>query len=231
MDATGTAMFADAVARISRSIFPIFFLQEHGEECVLGVCGTGFFVDDSGLFITADHFMTPTPTGCTHLYYGLLPDEIIPTPLEIEPVASDASRDVFVGRVACATSVAVEFSRETVRPGAAVCLSGYPMAVVVKTPEGKFSGNVRRYWQPSFAIDATRTVIGGRTYDGYIVQQTCLPGMSGGPVFDTAGLVCGMAVATLSRTIPMPDGSATVVSNGIVADNHHIRGVLDTVSV
>ena len=43
-------------------------------------------------------------------------------------------------------------------------------------------GNVRRYWQPTFVIDATQTVIDGRTYDGYIVGHACFPGMSGGPV-------------------------------------------------
>jgi hypothetical protein len=42
--------------------------------------------------------------------------------------------------------------------------------------------------------------------------------MSGGPVFDSDGNVRGMAVATLTRTIPDTDTSPTVVRNGIVID-------------
>ncbi|MBV8715553.1 MAG: hypothetical protein JOZ65_10850, partial [Chloroflexi bacterium] len=59
-----------------------------------------------------------------------------------------------------------------------------------------------------------------------IVQDACLPGMSGGPVFDTAGKVRGMSMATLRRTIPDPTGPPVVVSNGIVVDVDHIRDFL-----
>jgi S1-C subfamily serine protease len=215
-------VFADAVSKITESIFPIFFVQEQGDECILGVCGTGFFVDDSGLFVTADHFMTPTPPGCTHYYYGKVPDQVCQPAVEIERIANDPARDLFLGRVPRDYLEPVEFSQTPLRPGNSVCLSGYPMAVVVSTPGGGFTGNVRRYWQPTFVIDATQAIISNRTYDGYIVQHTCLPGMSGGPAFDMQGKVCGMGLATLTRTIPELDGNATVVSNGIVIDLEHI---------
>ena len=221
-------MFADAVSKISASIFPIFFVQERGDECILGVCGTGFFVDDSGLFATADHFMSPAPTGCVHYYYGRVPDQVCQPAVEIECVAHDPTRDLFIGRVSHQSVRAVEFSDAPVLPGSSVCLAGYPMAVVVARADGGFTGNVRRYWQPTFVIDATRTVIGSRTYDGYITQHVCLPGMSGGPVFDTEGKVRGMGVATLTRTIPSLDDNETVVSNGIVVAIEHIRAFLES---
>jgi hypothetical protein len=88
-------------------------------------------------------------------------------------------------------------------------------------------GSVRRYWQPTFAIDTTQVVIGKRTYDGYIVEHACLVGMSGGPVFDTEGKVRGMAAATVSRTVPDPSGSLTVLPNGVVIDVEHIQGFLE----
>jgi S1-C subfamily serine protease len=214
-------MYADAVARIAESIFPIYYVDRQRE--LVGVCGTGFFIDDSGLFLTSEHVMASPPPGATAYYYGRTPDEVC-EPLEFEHVASEPARDLYVGRMT--PRPPVELSDEPVRPGDAVCLSGYPMAVLDVSPQG-LVGNVRRYWQPTFAIDATETVIDGRTYHGYIVQHPCFPGMSGGPVFDTEGRVRGLAAATLSRTIPAAPGEPpTVVSTAVVIDVAHIREFL-----
>jgi S1-C subfamily serine protease len=219
-------MYADAFAKITESIFPIFFV--HSERDLVGVCGTGFFVDDSGLFLTSDHVMAAPPPGSTMYYYGKIPDEVCEPAVEIEQVASDPAQDLYLGRVARDYLQPVEVSDEPVRPGDSVCLSGYPMAVLDFSSEGRLVANVRRYWQPTFVIDATQAVIHGRTYDGYIVQHSCLAGMSGGPVFDMEGKVRGMAAANLTRTIPPEPGeSPTVVPNGIVIDVAHIRGLLE----
>ncbi|HEX6023288.1 MAG TPA: serine protease, partial [Solirubrobacter sp.] len=124
----------------------------------------------------------------------------------------------------------VELSDEPIRPGDSVCLSGYPLAILDVGPQGGLVGNVRRYWEPTFSIDAAQALIDGRMYDGYIVQHSCFPGMSGGPVFDVEGKVRGMAAATLTRTIPaMPGETPTRVSNAIVIDVDHIRAFLDAV--
>jgi S1-C subfamily serine protease len=220
-------MYADAVAKITESIFPIFYVEPQSD--LVGVCGTGFFVDDSGLFLTSDHVMASPPPGSTTYYYGKTPDQVCDPAVEFARVASDPARDLHLGRVARDYLQPVEVSYEPVRPGDSVCLSGYPMAVLDISPGGGLVGNVRRYWQPTFVIDATQTVIDGRTYDGYIVQHACFAGMSGGPVFDMEGKVRGMAAATLTRTIPaVPGESPTVVPNGIVIDAEHIRGFLET---
>src|ERR1700754_4216578 len=162
-------MYADAVARIAESIFPIYYVDPEHE--LAGVCGTGFFIDDGGLFLTSEHVMASPPPGATAYYYGRTPDEVC-EPLEFEHVASDPAHDLYLGRVDSQPPATISDTR--VRPGDAVCLSGYPMAVLDAGPQG-LVGNVRRYWQPTFVIDATETVIGGRTYDGYIVQHPCFP--------------------------------------------------------
>src|SRR3954470_18400195 len=167
------------------------------------------------------------PAGAEHYYFGNLPDELIQPPLKIERVASDPGRDLYLGRVRRNQSRAVELSGEAVRPGDSVCLSGYPMAEVSANAEGGFVANVRRYWQPTFVIDATQAVVGHRVYDGYIVGHPCFSGMSGGPVFDVEGKVRGMGVATVTRTEPELDGDSTVVKNGIVLDREHIRTFMD----
>lgn len=220
-------MYADAVAKITESIFPIFYIQSDGDRCDVGVRGTGFFLDDSGLFLTADHVIAGAPDGSTLYYYGKVPDEVCDPAVEIERVASDPGRDLYLGRVRRDSLHRVELSDEPVRPGDSICLAGYPMPVLAISSEGRLVGSVRRYWQPTFAIDTTQVVIGNRTYDGYIVQHSCLVGMSGGPVFDTAGKVRGMAAATVSRTVPDPSGSLTVVPNGVVIDLEHIEGFLE----
>jgi len=219
-------MYADAVARITESIFPIFYVQPQND--VVGVCGTGFFIDDGGLFLTSEHVMASPPPGSTLYFYGKTPDEVCEPAVEFEHVASDPAQDLYLGRVARDYLQPVEVSNAPVRPGNSVCLSGYPMAALEISPHGGLVGNVRRYWQPTFVIDAMQTVIDGRLYDGYIVQHPCYAGMSGGPVFDMGGRVRGMAAATLTRTIPpLPGESPIVVPNAIVIDVEHIRSFLE----
>jgi len=219
-------MFADAVATITESIFPIFYVGAENETA--GVCGTGFFVDDSGLFLTSEHVMAAPPPGSTLYFYGKTPDEVCDPAVAIEHVASDPAQDLYLGRVARDYLQGVELCDEPVRPGTSVCLSGYPLAVLAVEAQRGVVGNVRRYWQPSFVIDAAQAVIDGRTYDGYIAQHACFSGMSGGPVFDVDGKVRGLAAATLTRTIPpLPGETPTVVANAIVIDVPHIRAFLE----
>lgn len=220
-------MYADAVAKITESIFPIFFIRSDGDSCDVGVRGTGFFIDDDGHFLTADHVIAGAPAGSTLYYYGKVPDEVCDPAVEIEHVFSDPGHDLYLGRVSRDSLRPVEFSEEPVRPGSSVCLAGYPMPVLSISSGGGLVGSVRRYWQPTFAIDTTQVVIGTRAYDGYIVQHSCLVGMSGGPVFDMEGTVRGMATATISRSVPDPNGSLVDLPNGVVIDVEHIDRFLD----
>ena len=219
-------MYADAVARISQSLFPIFYL--HQEDKLVGVCGTGVFVGDDGLFLTSDHVMASPPAGSTVYFYGRAPDEVCDPAVELEHVWSDPSQDLYLGRVATDLAWPATLSNDHVRPGDSVCLSGYPLTDLSISPHGGIVGSVRRHWQPTFVIDEAQVVIQSRTYAGYIVEHPCYPGMSGAPVFDTAGAVRGLVGANLSRTIPpLPDEVPTVLANGIVIDVEHIRVFLE----
>jgi S1-C subfamily serine protease len=220
-------MFAEAVAKLSASIFPIFFAFEQDGVPAVSVSGTGFFVDNSGLFVTADHIMTCAPAGSMYYYYGNLPDQLCQPAVEIERVASDAGRDLYLGKVGRDYTRAVELSGEMVRPGESVCLSGYPMAEVSINADRGVVAKVRRYWQPTFVIDVTQAVVDGRVYDGYLVGHPCFSGMSGGPVFDVEGKVRGMAVATVTRSEPELTGELMIVKNGIVLDVEHIRAFVE----
>lgn len=216
-------MYADAIEKISESLFPIFFTTDLNGAVAMGVSGTGFFVSDDGLFLTVDHIMQCTPPGSTYFYYGRVPDSVCAPAVEIECVARDPAHDLYLGRVPRDFLSPVEYGERAVRPGDTVCLSGYPMAIVTLNDNGGFTGSVRRYWQPSFVIDGVQASIESRQYTGYIVQHPCYSGMSGAPVFDTDGRVRGMSVANLTRTIPDLSGPGQVVSNGIVADLDSLR--------
>src|SRR5919201_61817 len=120
----GLSMYADAVSKISESIFPIFFAYEQDDRVTMGVSGTGFFVEESGLFVTVEHIMTCAPADSTYYYYGKLPDQVCQPAVEIEHVASDPARDLYLGRVRRDDLQPVVFSSEPVRPGDYVCLSG-----------------------------------------------------------------------------------------------------------
>jgi serine protease Do len=220
-------MFADAVAKLSASVFPIFYAYEHADGPIVSVSGTGFFVDDDGLFVTADHIMNCAPAYAGYYYFGNLPDELIQPPLEIERVAHDPGRDLYLGRVGRDRLRGVDLSGDAVRPGESVCLAGYPMAEVSINANGGFVANVRRYWQPTSVVDTTQAVVGDRVYDGYLVGHPCFSGMSGGPVFDVQGRVRGMAAATVTRSEPDIDGDPIVVRNGIVLDGEHLRAFID----
>jgi S1-C subfamily serine protease len=220
-------MYADAVARIAASIFPIVYV--HRDAGLVGVCGTGCFIGDGGLFLTSDHVMGSPPPGSTLYFYGRAPDEVCDPAVELEHVWSDPSQDLYLGRVALDHVQPAELSDEPVRPGDSVCLSGYPLADIEMTPHGGLVGSIRRHWQPTFAVDAAEVVIQGRTYSGYLVEHPCYPGMSGAPVFDMAGDVRGLVGASLTRTIPpLPDEVPTVLANGVVIDVEHIRAFIDT---
>ena len=192
----------------------------------MGVSGAGFFVGDDGMFVTVDHIMKCAPPGSTYYYYGNLPDQLSQPAVEIEHVASDSDRDLYLGRIARHCGQPVTLAAESPRPGDCVCLCGYPMAVLSINAQGGFVGNVRQYWQPTFVIDTAFAVIEARTYNGYIVDRPCFSGMSGGPVFDIETNVRGMAAATLTRTIPEVDGGADIVKNGIVVDLRDIEAFL-----
>ena len=135
-------MYADAVARITKSIFPIFYIQP--QDRLVGVCGTGFFVDNSGSFLTADHIMSAVPSGSTMYYYGKAPDEICEPAVVIERLASDPAQDLYLGRVARDYLPPIEVSNQPVRPGDSVCLSGYPMAVLANLCHRCRTGRHRR---------------------------------------------------------------------------------------
>ncbi len=50
--------------------------------------------------------------------------------------------------------------------------------------------------------------------------------MSGGPVFDEDGSVCGIDITTYLREIPEPNGGKTYVRNGVIIGTLNMRDLI-----
>lgn len=225
-------MYQAAIERIKKSIFPIFFVSAQGQNTQLGVSGTGFFIDEQGHFLTALHVITETPVNATFQYRGNIPDHIINPPEIITEIYRDPVRDIFLGKINIqgTTPVAAAFDRP--KAGKSICLCGYPLAQLSQNPDRSINvGAVRQYWQPTFIIDTLTVVDNGKNYIGFMTQDISLNGMSGGPVFDTDGVVHGIDTAFVQREIPQKDKPAIQVFNGIALENASVEDVYAKVNV
>ena len=226
-------MYQLAIERIKESIFPIFFVSTNGQNTQIGVSGTGFFIDDQGHILTALHVITEAPPNSTFQYRGNIPDHIINPPEMITEIYRDPVRDIFLGKINIQGTTPVVSIFDRPKAGKSVCLCGYPLAQLSINPDGSINVSaVRQYWQPTFIIDTLTVADNEKNYIGFMTQDISLNGMSGGPVFDTDGVVHGIDTAFVQREIPQKGKPAIQVFNGIALENASIADVyarIDTV--
>ncbi|OHA97070.1 MAG: hypothetical protein A3D49_00050 [Candidatus Zambryskibacteria bacterium RIFCSPHIGHO2_02_FULL_43_37] len=197
-------MFVNAIEKASRTMFPIFRLEKIGPtEGRIAVVGTGFFIGPDGKFATAAHVFDTANEKTEFQFRGWMPDKVFNPRLVIKEFKKDASNDLFIGQVDLETPDYLELSDELAPIGRSVCVSGYPLNSIKTTAAGLDVGGIRRYFQPTFVLD--HAVIespgknGNKKHDGFLIRDIGLSGMSGGPIFDTEGLVLGIQAATISR--------------------------------
>jgi len=224
-------MFAKSIKIVSKSMFPIFKKEKISEkEIRIGVAGTGFFINSSGLFVTVAHIFDSANGNTKFLFFGCLPDNLETPPLEISEVVKDDEKDIFIGKINKKGIKALKISRKEQSVGRSVCVSGYPLALITNNNCGGIElGGVRRYFQPSFILDKWNVKANSasgkiRKHEGYLVRDVGLFGMSGGPVFNKKGEVIGMqGSVTAPRTSSNGDRTisvenAMVISSKILID-------------
>lgn len=225
-------MYQLAIEKIKTAIFPIFYNIAQGTSSQIGVSGTGFFIDNQGHFITALHVITEAPPMSTFNFRGNIPDHVTNPPLEVFEFYRDAKRDIFLGKININNSSFVRISADKPKVGKSVCLCGYPLAQLSTNSDYALNVSaVRQYWQPTFIIDNMHVADNVKNYQGFLTQDISLNGMSGGPVFDTEGVVYGVNTAFFHREIPQANKSAIQVFNGIVLENSYIKDVYEMVQV
>ena len=224
-------MYQSAIEKIKKSIFPIFFVTTNGQQTTIGVTGTGFFIDDKGHFLTALHVITEAPAHAVFQYRGNIPDHIVNPPEVMTEIYRDPVRDIFLGKLNIDNTIPVSAAFDRPKAGKSICLCGYPLAQLSVNTDGSINVSaVRQYWQPTFIIDAVTVADNGKNYVGFMTQDISLNGMSGGPVFDTEGVVHGVDTAFMQREIPQKDKPAIQVFNGIALENASIVDVYAKIS-
>jgi hypothetical protein len=227
-------MLVKAIEIVSKSIFPIFFEHRQGDRIVIGIVGSGFFIDDNGTFLTACHVMDSGPDGARKLYIGNIPHRRINPPVEIEEIRKNNDRDVFIGRIERDYYEPLTLAKGGPPIGKTLCLCGYPMAIIRITRGQINTNNVRQYYQPTFVLDGAEIQIRDPkgtvyNYSGFMTRDASYPGMSGGPIFDVEGIVWGMNVAHVSRHIPRPPNPNSIeVINGISIKTEILSQVINT---
>lgn len=220
-------MYENAITKISKSIFPVFYKIRVNGMTTVGISGTAFFINDLGHFITATHVTAEVPSGATLLYAGNLPHTALDHPVEIEEVYKNDLKYIYIGKVPKFPLPGLKFTGQDSAPGKPVCLGGYPLAELLINPDESVNlSNVRQYWRPTTIIDSIEAAINHGTQTGFITEHSSLNGMSGGPVFDTDGDVCGIDITTYLREIPEPKGGKTFVRNGVVIGTLKMRDLI-----
>ncbi len=107
------------------------------------------------------------------------------------------------------------------KQGKTLCRLGFPFAEFTNfaydliNDEINFtqSGNMN---SPSFPIDGiiTRHVVDGQNIVGLELSTPGLRGQSGGPLFDTEGIICGMQSMTVQYHLGFDDQKIEIISNG-----------------
>lgn len=227
-------MFANAVARVVKGMFPIFaFTDIAPGQTKVDVLGTGFFINSNGDFASVAHLFDGHGPNSLFRYLGRLPEELVAPPLTIAEVCRDDQRDVYVGHVNVSHGDFLALRDDLVETGRSVAISGYPLAQLsLNVMGGVELGGVRRYFQPTFVLDqVTGTATGPtgivRTHPGYLARDVGLFGMSGGPVFDVNGVVVGIQAAVTARRVSKnADGREISVENAIVIGSPVVTNVL-----
>ena len=227
-------MFSKAIQEVKFSIFPIF----NTSAKITGVLGTGFFVDDTGHFLTAAHVINALPKGSKLGYLGNIPHSkfIGKKFISVEILAKDDDKDLAYGRIKEDILKPISLSKSNPMIGESISLCGYPLPMIVKSKNPQTSSSldvtaVRQYWQPTIMMDSVRKeFLYKKKFHSFLTQHAALPGMSGGPIFNLQSQVVGVISANWTRRIPRPNGVNLNVENGIGIDLTEVNSFLDNIS-
>ncbi|MFA5644690.1 MAG: serine protease [Patescibacteria group bacterium] len=225
-------MYVKAVRKAQKAMFPIFrFENLNNGQFRVGVTGTGYFINPNGYMITVAHIFSGEDK-ISFKYCGELPESLIQPPLEIEEIARDDYRDIFIGKISIKNKDYFRLNKKITRIGRSVCIAGYPLAQITENPQGGLElGGVRRYFQPSFVLDFIKNKFNdekgiNRFHDGFLMRDVGLFGMSGGPILDVKGKALGMMGSFVTRESVNALNKKIEVQNAVAIGSNVISNFL-----
>lgn len=198
-------MFSKSIQKGKNSIFPIIVTTfKDGKAVGRQVAGTGFFINDKGVFVTALHVVNGNTENAEYGSLGNIPyirfKNATPEPL-IE-LGRNEDLDLYVGKLENNIENGLEIYKARPPEGTSIVIGGYPFPHITKTPQGASNFfTVRQYWQSGIIIDyLNMNHIDKRLkYEGFLIDKRTIPGMSGGPALNLAGQIVGMCTAQITR--------------------------------
>ena len=138
---TNDTMFKKIISVVEKSIFPVFYGKPDGnlEIGIVGIIGTGFFIDNNGHFITAYHVVKGRPAGSKLYYFGNVPTSPTLKFIPIEEIVSDPKRDIFIGKINEYYLPGLKLSFEQAEIGSSVCFGGYPYNILSLNQDGSIN--------------------------------------------------------------------------------------------
>lgn len=203
-------MFANSIQKAKESIFPIVLtLSKDGEFFDTRVAGTGFFLDNDGHFATALHVVkTPSKTEqynqASFGSLGNIPNITLEkaSPEKIIEIGKEPELDLFVGKLSKTVQKPLPILEANPSEGTSIVIGGYPFPRIKRTSDDLYNFfTVRQYWQSTMIMDYLniKHFDPKMPYEGFLVDNRTIPGMSGGPALNAEGEVVGMCTAQITR--------------------------------
>lgn len=198
-------MYVKAIQSTKGSIFPIIGrISKNSKYEGRFVAGTGFFIDNKGHFVTANHVVSGNSNEVVYESLGNIPHSRFSqiTPELIQPIGRLPDLDLFVGKLDQMILPPLELKESNSPEGTSIVVGGYPFPNIKKSEKGDLNFfTVRQYWQSTMIMDYFNMshLNPNLRYDGFIVDHRTIPGMSGGPAIDLLGNVVGMCTAQITR--------------------------------
>ncbi len=182
--ATGCVMLFLLLVSVSPALTPAEVIRKYGDAVVvittysaaedaIGL-GSGFIVDSTGIIVTCRHVIAGAYPAVVKLLNGA-------SFQDIRVLGADSANDIAVIKVKGRNLPTVKLSRsDDVEVGEPVIAVGNPKGLENTVSDGLLSGVREQEGTKSLQISAPIS-----------------PGSSGGPVFNSSGLVIGVAAATL----------------------------------
>ncbi len=239
-------MFVNAIKNAKSAIFPIVVrkvenFQKSGKsqpKVGVAICGTGFFISEDGLFLTADHVIESIYKMKGHaIFCGVSQEKLLPKAQRISILFRDKTRDIALGKVENFQSSSLSLLDNNPLVGKSICTGGFAVPRIQSSiKNGGYSLNFKtapKHWHPSTVIgfEKKMNLSHGKKFDALILHEHGIKGLSGGPILTPEGFVAGIFSSAISRGALPPNSNLAhlyVVNNSAAVAINEINDFLKT---